>query len=77
MPQNFYTVQEVAKKFRKSPRTIRDWITHGCPAAGQRVKLPATKLGKTWSVTEEQIAVFEVRARSSRSGRPDLDLDDE
>lgn len=74
MGQNFYTVKEVAKKFRKHPRTIRDWITRGCPASGTRVKLPATKLGKSWSVTEEQLALFEVRARSSCGGRPDLDL---
>lgn len=47
MGQNFYTVKEVAKKFRKHPRTIRDWITRGCPASGTRVKLPATKLGKS------------------------------
>ncbi|MEI4233432.1 helix-turn-helix domain-containing protein [Roseovarius sp. D22-M7] len=74
MSQNFYSVAEVARKFRRHPRTIRDWILKGCPTPGGSVKLPATKLGKEWCVTEEQLALFEVRARSSSCGRPDLDL---
>jgi hypothetical protein len=75
MSDNFYSTAEVGKKLRRHPRTIRDWIRKGCPTPGGPVKLPATKLGKEWCVTEEQLALFEVRARSSVCGRPDLDLD--
>lgn len=77
MFQIIYTAKELAKILRRDPHTIRDWINHGCPTGEKRVKLPARKLGRSWFITEEDLAVFLVRARSSSHGRPDLDLGNE
>lgn len=74
MAQKFYDTAALGKMFDCDPHTIRDWIIHGCPTDNGRVKLPARKLGRPWKVTEEDLAVFLVRARSSSHGRPDLDL---
>lgn len=74
MAQKIYTAQELGKILNRDPHTVRDWINHGCPTGDKRVKLPARKLGRSWFVTEEDLAVFLVRARSSSHGRPDLDL---
>jgi hypothetical protein len=74
MVQKLYTAQELGKILKRDPHTVRDWINHGCPTGDKRVKLPARKLGRSWFVTEEDLAVFLVRARSSSHGRPDLDL---
>ena len=74
MVQKIYTAQELGKILKRDPHTVRDWINHGCPTGDKRVKLPARKLGRSWFVTEEDLAVFLVRARSSSHGRPDLDL---
>ncbi len=70
----FYTVKEVALRFRCHPRTIRDWINHGCPANGRLVKLPAGRLGKKWQVREDWLVLFEHRVRP-QGGRPDLDVE--
>jgi hypothetical protein len=74
MAQKIYTAQELGKILDRDPHTVRDWINHGCPTGDKRVKLPARKLGRSWFVTEEDLAVFLVRARSSSHRRPDLDL---
>ncbi len=31
---------------RRSPRTIRDWINHGCPTPNGAIRLDAAKLGR-------------------------------
>ncbi|MHA7876355.1 MAG: hypothetical protein ACX938_13135, partial [Roseivivax sp.] len=38
------------------------------------VKLQAVKLGKSWTIKDEWLAVFELRVRPE-PGRPDLDLE--
>lgn len=77
MSQKIYTAKELGKILSRDPHTVRDWINHGCPTGDKRVKLPARKLGRSWFVTEEDLGVFLMRARSSSSGRPDLDLGNE
>ena len=67
----YLTIDEVARKLRRHPRTIRDWITKGCPTERGRVALAATKAGKGWLVHPEWLALFEHRIRPSR--RADLD----
>lgn len=71
----YLTVGEVAKILRRSPRTIRDWIIDGCPTPQGRVRLEAAKLGKSWTVRADWLALFEIRVRPPM-GRPALDLDD-
>ena len=70
----YYTANEVAEIFRRDPHTIRDWINHGCPTPHGLVKLQAAKLGKSWTIKDEWLAVFELRVRP-HTGRPDLDLE--
>jgi len=70
----YYTIKQIAETFDRDPHTIRDWINHGCPTPDGRVKLMATKLGKSWSVKDEWFAAFELRVRPDQ-GRPDLQLE--
>ncbi len=70
----YYTVKEIADLFDKDPHTIRDWIRFGCPTTEGRVRLGAAKLGKSWQVKDEWLAVFETRVRPAL-GRPELDLE--
>lgn len=70
----YYSTSEIAEIFKRDPHTIRDWINHGCPTPNGLVKLQAAKLGKSWTVKDEWLAVFELRVRPE-IGRPDLDLE--
>lgn len=70
----YYTANEVAEIFNRDPHTIRDWINHGCPTPHGPVKIQAVKLGKSWTIKDEWLAVFELRVRPD-PGRPDLDLE--
>ena len=67
----YYSVKEVAEIFSRDPHTIRDWIRFGCPTPAGRIRLEAAKLGKSWAVRDEWLAVFELRVRP-QDGRPDL-----
>lgn len=69
------SVAEVADLLRRSPRTIRDWIVDGCPTPNGRVKLQAAKLGRSWTVKPDWLAVFEFRVRAPVV-RPALELDE-
>ncbi|WP_342665305.1 helix-turn-helix domain-containing protein [Roseicyclus elongatus] len=77
MERKIYTTEELAARFRCTPRCIIDWIRKGCPTGDGRVKLPARKLGRRWFATEEDVVLFEHRSRPSNDGRPALELDDE
>lgn len=71
----YLTVEEVATILRRSPRTIRDWIITGCPTPRGRVRLEAVKLGRSWTVRPDWLAVFEFRVRPPVR-RAALDLGD-
>lgn len=70
----YYSVKKLGEIFERDPHTIRDWINKGCPTPKGRVKLQAAKLGKSWQVKDEWLAVFELRVRPE-IGRPELELD--
>jgi transposase len=70
----YYSTEEVAEVFGRTPKTIRNWISKGCPTPNGLVKLDACKLGKSWEVKDEWLALFEFRVRP-HGGRPDLDLE--
>ncbi len=70
----YYTASEIAEIYRRDPHTIRDWINHGCPTPNGPIKLQAIKLGKSWTIKDEWLAVFELKCRPD-SGRPDLNLE--
>jgi hypothetical protein len=61
-----YDTRELAARYRRSPRTIRDWIERGCPTPDGRVRLPAMRLGRAWVVREEDRMLFEHRIRPRR-----------
>lgn len=71
--QDYLTTEEVAKKLRRHPRTIRDWIMKGTVTERGRVFLDATKPGKSWLVHPDWLALFEHRIRPL--SRADLDLE--
>lgn len=70
----YYSVKQIAEVFDRDPHTIRDWIRTGCPTTEGRVRLQAAKLGKSWVVKDEWLAVFELRVRPP-VGRPELYLE--
>lgn len=70
----YYSTKKLGEMFERDPHTIRDWINKGCPTPDGPVKLRAVKLGKSWQVKDEWLAVFELRVRPDL-GRPDLELD--
>lgn len=72
-PDQYITTGEVAKKLRRSPRTVRNWIAHGCPTPRGVVFLQATKAGKSWLIHPDWLALFEHRIRPVP--RADFDLE--
>lgn len=75
LKREIYTTAQVAKHYGVSPRTIRDWISTGCPTPNGPIKLQAAKYGRSWKFTEEDLLLFEHRVRP-RQGRLDLDAED-
>ena len=72
MPK-YLTVEDVAARHRRSPRTVRDWISHGCVTPNGRYRLEAIRAGKKYSIDFEDLEVFEARLRHG-SRRAELDL---
>ncbi len=68
----YYDTEEVARRFRRSPRTVRNWILDGCPTENGLVKISARKFGKKWAVREDDLVLFEHQVRPI-FGRPELD----
>lgn len=52
----YYTCDEVAAMFKVKTLTVWDWIRHG--------RLPATKIGKSYRMTDEDIKKFEAKGRN-------------
>lgn len=69
----YLTTEDVGRKMRRHPRTIRDWITKGCVTGRGRIFLEGTKAGKSWLIHPDWLALFEHRIRPVR--RADLDLE--
>jgi hypothetical protein len=68
----YHNIEAVAERFGRNPRTIRDWINHGCKTSDGTVRLQAAKLGKSWVVKKEWLEFFEFQIKP----RPDsLELD--
>lgn len=70
----YHNIDAVAARFGRNPRTIRDWINHGCKTPGGRIRLQATKLGKSWIVKKEWLEFFEFQIKP-QMGPLDLKLD--
>lgn len=73
--RKYHSVKQVARRFGRSERTIRDWMHTGCATAKGRIVLTAIKAGKKLMVEDEALAIFELRLRRASTDRPDLDLD--
>lgn len=71
--RQYLTVEDVAARHRRSPRTVRDWITHGCVTPNGRFRLAAIRAGKKYSIDSEDLEIFEARLRHG-STRGDVDL---
>lgn len=71
--EKYLTIEEIAKRLRRHPRTIRDWITKGAITPRGRFFLDATKPGKSWLVHPDWLALFEHQIRPLR--RADLDFE--
>lgn len=69
----YHTVEAVADRFQRSPRTIRDWINHGCKTPDGTIRLQAAKLGKAWVVKHEWLDYFEFQIQP-RHVAEELDL---
>lgn len=68
--KKYLSVAEVASRHGRSPRTIRDWIAHGCATPTGRIALPAIRAGKKLTIEIDDLELFEARLRraSSRAG---------
>ena len=57
----YLTAAEVAARLATTPRTVRNWITHGVrptqPCAN--VRLRAIRLGRAWRIRHDDLAAFE------------------
>lgn len=73
--KRYHSVNDLAARFGRPPRTVRDWLAHGCPVAGSRVALPATLVGKRLLVADDDLAAFEHRLHRARRLPDRLDLD--
>lgn len=69
----YHTVADIARRLRRSPRTVRDWVREGCPVGGRRIPLRAVKAGKSYLVAHEDLEIFELRLSQAATARPDLD----
>lgn len=58
MPTDLMPLHSIASKYRKSPETIRLWITRGILVNGERVRLAARKLGGSWAVSETELLAW-------------------
>jgi hypothetical protein len=66
--RQYLTVEDVATRHRRSPRTVRDWITHGCVTPNGRIRLRAVRAGKRYSIESEDLEIFEARLRHGSAG---------
>lgn len=63
MKKRFIKPDEVAVRYGRSSRTIREWITNGCRSGASIVTLPAMKAGKGWLIAEEDLEIFDLRLK--------------
>lgn len=73
----YYTVEEIAERLGRHPRTVRDWIKTGCKTNGGHVRLEAIKIGRWWSIPEEEFVLFQYRLKTQPATRPNLELEEE
>jgi hypothetical protein len=59
----YHTIEAIADRFQRNPRTVRDWINHGCKTSDGTVRLQAAKLGKSWVVKKEWLEFFEFQIK--------------
>lgn len=70
--RHYYSVADIAVRFGRSPRTIRDWIAHGCATPNGRIALPAIRAGKKLTIQSEDLELFEARLRAGSRSTVDL-----
>lgn len=71
----YLNIEVIAARFQRSPRTIRDWINHGCKTPDGKIRLQAAKLGKSWVVKNEWLEFFEFQIKP-RPRVEELDLNE-
>ena len=59
----YHSIEAIADRFQRNPRTIRDWINHGCKTPDGTIRLQAAKLGKSWVVKRDWLEFFEFQIR--------------
>jgi hypothetical protein len=67
--RQYLTVEDVAARHRRSPRTVRDWITNGCVTPRGRIWPEAIRAGKKYSIDSEDLEIFVARLRPGRAAR--------
>lgn len=65
----YLTLAEVAARLGRSPRTLREWIVHGCPSNDGPIRLDAIRLGRCWMVRVEWLDAFEERLGVRKEGQ--------
>ena len=71
----YHNIEAIADRFHRNPRTVRDWINHGCKTRDGTIRLQAAKLGKSWVVKNEWLDFFEFQIKP-RVTAEDLNLDE-
>jgi transcriptional regulator with XRE-family HTH domain len=74
--KQYLTVEDVAARHRRSPRTVRDWITQGCVTPHGRIRLPAVRAGKKYSIEAEISRSSRRACATSPACRCSICLDD-
>jgi excisionase family DNA binding protein len=59
MMEQWYTLKEIAEKFKVTVQTIRNWIRQG--------KIRAIKLGGNWRISQSEVDNF--TEESSKKGK--------
>lgn len=68
-PDAIETVTQLAKRLGKTRMTVWNWIHKGVTSGSVRVKLPATRIGRWWTISADQYAAF---VRACNPGQPVL-----
>ena len=64
-------VTKFAQRIGRPRSTVNDWIKRGVSVGSRRVKLPATRIGRLWFVTQDEYEAFLAACNPGRQPLPE------